>query len=71
MVVYEKIIQWTGDNIEDIKNFMSPEEPQYMGEFSNKDDIVGVNTPEGLRVIKKGEWILCSIDGKYYTRKDM
>ena len=39
-------IRWTGDNIEDIHEFMLPEKPVYMAGFSNADDILGIDTLE-------------------------
>lgn len=51
-------IQWTGDNIEDVFTFMGDTEPLYMGEFPDADDIIGIDTLEGLMVAKKGDWII-------------
>jgi hypothetical protein len=51
-------IQWNGDNIAEVIMFMHPEAPIYMGkQFSNADEIVGVATPQGLRVAHIGDWI--------------
>lgn len=56
-------IQWTGHNIHDVMNFMHPQEPIYVNnlshmKFTNADDLVGVATPDGLKVADRGHWIV-------------
>ena len=56
-------IQWNGDNILELAVFMEPSKPVYLGQFSNADEIVGVGTPKGLMVARKGDWIHRQEDG--------
>ncbi len=59
-----KSVQWKGDNIIDVYALMTPIVPVYMGkQFSNADEIVGVPTPQGLRVAFLGDWITKCSDG--------
>ena len=63
-------IQWNGDNIEKIMAFMYPEEPQYMGnQFSNADDIIGINTLEGLMIANIKDWIIRGVKNEIYPCK--
>ena len=63
-------IRWGGDNIDDIMCFMGSQKPQYMSQFSNRDDIIGIETLEGLMVANKGDWIIRGIMGELYPYKD-
>lgn len=62
-------IQWDGDNIGAVRNFMHPVEPIYMAEFSNRDEIIGIDTLEGRMVAKIGDWIIRGIAGELYPCK--
>jgi hypothetical protein len=67
-------IQWTGDNILDVMTFMSPQEPVYVNnlshmKFTNADDLVGIQTLEGLMVASKGDWIIKGVVGEVYPCK--
>lgn len=58
-------IQWNGDNILEVMEFMSPTKPAYMAGFSNADDIVGIET----LVASKGDWIIRGVKGELYPCK--
>ena len=62
-------MQWTGDNIQDIMDFMRPEKPRYMAEFSNADEILGIQTLEGEVVAQIGDWVIRGVQGEYYPCK--
>lgn len=67
-------IRWTGDNIIEVMAFMSPQEPIYVNNlshmnFTNADDIVGIQTLEGIVVASKGDWILRGVKGELYPCK--
>lgn len=62
-------IQWTGDNISAVMNFMSPASPTYMNGFTDADQLVGIETLEGLMVAKTGDWIIRGIKGELYPCK--
>jgi hypothetical protein len=67
-------ILWTGDNILDVMTFMHPQEPVYVNnlshmKFTNADDVVGIQTLEGLVVASKGDWILRGVAGELYPCK--
>jgi hypothetical protein len=67
-------ICWTGDNIIEVMAFMSPQEPIYVNNlshmnFTNADDIVGIQTLEGIVVASKGDWILRGVKGELYPYK--
>lgn len=67
-------IQWTGENILAITEFMRPQEPVYVNnlshmKFTNADDLVGIQTLEGLMVASKGDWIIRGIAGELYPCK--
>jgi hypothetical protein len=61
-------IQWTGNNIEEIFNFMG-KLPEYMEGFKNKDEILGIQTLEGLMVANIGYWIIKGVKGEFYPCK--
>jgi hypothetical protein len=72
--VLVEAIQWTGSNIIDVMAFMSPQEPVYVNnlshmKFSNADDLVGIQTLEGLVVASKGDWIIRGVAGELYPCK--
>jgi hypothetical protein len=67
-------IQWTGDNIEAVMAFMHPVEPISVNDlshmrFTNADDLVGIQTLEGLVVAGKGDWIIRGVAGELYPCK--
>jgi hypothetical protein len=62
-------VQWTGDNIAEIQMFMRPDWPEYMGEFSDMDEILGINTLEGLHVARLNDWVIKGIKGEFYPCK--
>lgn len=67
--VVKEAIQWNGDNISDVMMFMYPLKPVYMERFSNADDLVGIETLEGLMVASKGDWIIRGVKGEVYPCK--
>ena len=63
-------VQWTGRNILEISSFMYPEEPQYVGkQFSNADELIGLDTKEGRIIASIGDWIIKGIKGELYPCK--
>lgn len=67
-------IRWTGDNIEQVLVFMAPDQPVYVNDlshmnFTNADDLVGIETLEGLMVADKGDWIIRGVKGELYPCK--
>lgn len=58
-------IRWTGENIEDIVIFMAPDSPSYIAGFLNSDDLLGIQSLEGFRIIGKGDWLIKSGDGNF------
>ena len=61
-------IQWTGE-ISDVMGFMDPEKPTYMAGFTNADEIVGIQTREGLMVAELNDWIIKGVKGEFYPCK--
>ncbi len=63
-------IQWNGDNIFAVSEFMLPTAPVYVGkQFTNADELVGIQTLEGLMVAKIGDWIIRGVKGELYPCK--
>lgn len=67
-------IQWTGENIVDVMGFMHPQQPVHVNNlshmrFTNADDLVGIETLEGLMVANKGDWIIRGVQGEFYPCK--
>jgi hypothetical protein len=62
-------VQWTGDNIFDVKLFMDPLEPTYIAGFTDSDKIMGIQTLEGLMVAKINDWIIRGVKGEFYPCK--
>ena len=63
-------IQWKVNNIEEITLFMGPNNPpRYMGEFSDSDRIIGIETLEGLMIAKEADWVIKGVIGEFYTCK--
>lgn len=57
-------VVWNGDNIMEVFAVMHPQKPVYMGkQFSNADQIVGVNTRQGFVVARIGDAIIKHDDG--------
>lgn len=66
-----RALQWTGDNIDEVTAFMHPQKPIYVNDlphvnFTNADDLVGIETLNGVVVAKKGEWIIRGVQGELY-----
>ncbi|MGC4918670.1 hypothetical protein ACLQ2B_38095 [Streptomyces albogriseolus] len=71
-------IQWTGNNIDAVMGFMHPQQPVHVNSlshmrFTNADDLIGIETLEGLMVADKGDWIIRepfpTDDRKFYPCK--
>ncbi len=63
-------IQWTGDNIEKVLGFMGDNPPSYLPEyFSNRDDILMINTSDGLIAANKGDWITKNGQGEFHVER--
>jgi hypothetical protein len=64
-------VQWTGNNIIEVMVFMRPQEPIYLNnlshvKFIDTDDLIGITTSEGIKVARKGEWIIRGVGGELY-----
>ena len=67
MPVVIDAIQWTGDNIDEVQSFMYPQEPAYMEpQFINADEMIGIETLEGLIVAKRNDYIIKGIKGEHF-----
>lgn len=69
-----RALRWTGDNIAEVIVFMRPQEPIYVNnlshmKFTNADDVVGIETLEGIVVAAKGDWIIRGTAGELYPCK--
>ncbi|WP_267244379.1 hypothetical protein [Streptomyces sp. PR69] len=67
-------IQWTGDNINAVMDFMHPQEPVHVNSlshmrFTDADELVGIQTLEGLMVAGIGDWIVRGVRGELYPCK--
>lgn len=67
-------IQWTGSNIVDVMAFMHPQEPVHVNslspqKFTNADDLVGIQTLEGLMIANKGDFIIRGVKSELYPCK--
>jgi len=64
-------VQWTGDNIVEIQEFMinSDRGPHYLSGFKNADEIIGIDTLEGQMIANKNDWIIKGIAGEFYPCK--
>lgn len=67
--VVVEAVQWTGENIMEIHSFMEPVRPQPIKGFSNSDDLIGIETLEGLMIARKNDWIIRGVKGEYYPCK--
>lgn len=57
-------IQWTGDNYEELVDFVG----NVMFPYSFKDNII-IETLEGEVIASKGDWIIRGVNGEYYPCK--
>lgn len=67
-------VRWTGENIEAVMGFMHPQQPVHVNNlshmrFTNADELVGVQTLEGLMVADKGDWIIRGVQDELYPCK--
>ncbi|MFF3497403.1 hypothetical protein ACFYWS_39430 [Streptomyces sp. NPDC002795] len=67
-------IRWTGDNIDAVMGFMHPQQPIHPNDlshmrFTNADDLVGIETLEGVMFASKGDWIIRGVQGEFYPCK--
>ncbi len=63
--VVVEAIRWDGNNIVAVTEFMQPAAPVYL----NRDDIVGIQTLEGVMVARIGDWLIKGIAGELYPCK--
>lgn len=54
-------IQWTGDNYEELVDFVG----NVMFPYSFKDEVI-IETLEGEVIASRSDWIIRGIDGKFY-----
>ncbi len=59
-------VQWNGNNIEIIHNFMSVKKVIHFG----NDNQIGINTLEGLMAANIGDYIIKDVNGEFYPCKD-
>ena len=66
-----KAVQWDGNNIEEIMTFMEASGGilNYLGGFSNSDDIIVINTHEGTVIANLNDWIIKGVDCGFSTCK--
>jgi hypothetical protein len=65
-------IQWNPtdpDSVQAVLDFIPETQRRYMAEFSNRDEIIGIETLEGLMVAKPGDWIIRGVKGEFYLCK--
>ena len=71
-------IQWVGTNIAQVRAFMrtgpAPTEPVHVNtlshmRFTNADDLIGIQTLEGLVVAGLRDWIIRGVAGEFYPCK--
>lgn len=63
-------IQWDGKNIADVMTFMAPQKPIYMGrQFTDADELVGIETLEGVMIARLEDWIIRGVKGELYPCK--
>ena len=58
-------VQWTGDNYEEIANFVGHNSFRHSFE---KDSVI-IETLEGNHYARKGDWIIRGINGEFYPCK--
>ena len=58
-------VQWTGDNYEEIANFVGHSSFRHSFE---KDSVI-IETLEGSHYARKGDWIIRGINGEFYPCK--
>ena len=59
-------VQWNGRNKSEISDFTKNKLEDYGG---IKDGCFKVYTPEGLMIVRKGDWVVKGIKGEYYPVK--
>lgn len=58
-------IQWTGDNYEEIADFVG----HFISPYSLDEGLVAIETLEGSICARKGDWIIRGINGEFYPCK--
>lgn len=58
-------VQWTGDNLREIKEFMEVDSVPYNAQ---KDSFL-IKTLEGNHEASKGDWIIKGVKGEFYPCK--
>lgn len=59
-------IQWTGENWEEIADFITPD---YYGDIHPDQVEILINTLEGDHTASKGDWIIKGVKGEFYPCK--
>ena len=60
-------IQWTGKNLEELRQWMSPDYPAW-GTVTNPDALI-IQTLEGNHHARIGDWIIKGVHGEFYPCK--
>lgn len=58
-------VQWTGNNYEEIADFIGHVHSVYY----LTDEYIIIDTPEGDRCLRKGDWIIQDVNGELYPFK--
>lgn len=56
-------IQWTGNNLGELKAFIPSDDLHVVGET------IGIVTPEGFLFISEGDFIIKGVEGEFYQCK--
>jgi len=67
--VVVEALQWTGDNLDDVKEFLTSD-GLYDSEYLDYvGDSLGINTLEGTMFAKVGDYIIKGVKGEFYPCK--
>ena len=58
-------VQWTGDNYEELADFVG----HIRSVYHLNDEYIIINTPEGDHCLRKGDWIIQDVNGEFYPCK--
>ena len=59
-----KVCQWTGDNVEEIKEFVEP-----IAEYLEDEQVILIHTLEGDMKANVGDYIIKGVKGEFYPCK--
>lgn len=57
-------VQWTGDNVEEIKEFVTP-----IAEYLEDENVIIIHTLEGDMEVKVNDYIIKGVKGEFYPCK--